>query len=505
MAPEDRTARLRPETGLTSAAWVIGGQTGVRLLGLLNTAIAARLLGPDAFGTLALAGMLIALLSTMSSFGFDWALVQRRPESREVFDAAWTSRVILGCCVAGLSILAANVSERFFNIPGLALMTSTLAVLPVLTAMESMGLIQLRIQSIFRVEVTIALISKTLTIVVTAGLAYLLRNAWALVAGMLFSRFITTLASFLVHPYRPRLTTNGIGQLASFSGWYYLGSIMDFVRARVPAILLGKYHNPFQTGLYQTSGEISYAPLSELIAPLNRIAYVRYTTLQFDRQGLRAMFLSTTGATWLVVWPICALTMLTADEVVRLVLGPLWIAAVPVIHILAVAALFSSVGSTSVYLVLAVGQARENTIRTSVSAAAISALALMWIPRHGAIGAAYAVAVGQGLSGFWGLAVAARAIRVHVRSLTGLIVRPALATLVPSLGVAWLSEVLPQAGDVSGALCRFMVLSVVFGCGYLACVYSLWRASGKPRGPETYLAEKLSQARRAVRLRTGTT
>src|SRR5690348_15010611 len=72
------------------AGWMILTRIIVRLVGLVSTLALVRLLAPDDFGIVAMAGVTVGLLDTLSGFSFDLALVQAKAPERGQFDTVWT-------------------------------------------------------------------------------------------------------------------------------------------------------------------------------------------------------------------------------------------------------------------------------------------------------------------------------------------------------------------------------------------------------------------------------
>src|SRR4051794_9962686 len=74
----------------TGTGWTIGGQLAIQGIGLVSTAILARLLTPPDFGLVAVAMTLLAALHALSEFSFDVVLIQNHRAGRPEYDSAWT-------------------------------------------------------------------------------------------------------------------------------------------------------------------------------------------------------------------------------------------------------------------------------------------------------------------------------------------------------------------------------------------------------------------------------
>jgi lipopolysaccharide exporter len=97
-SPRQASGRLtypsRPRLPAASRGWP-GARVSVQVLGLISTMILARLLTPADFGLIAMAMSVVALLETLSYFGFEMPLIHKQDATRADFDTAWTLNIIL--------------------------------------------------------------------------------------------------------------------------------------------------------------------------------------------------------------------------------------------------------------------------------------------------------------------------------------------------------------------------------------------------------------------------
>src|SRR5947209_11068718 len=115
MASDSFAAQL-----LRGSAWMVGMRWALRLIGLLSTAILARLLVPADFGIVAMAAVVAGLLDTAAYAGVDLALIRAEATSRAYHDSAWTIQVIQALIVAALLVVAAPLAASYYAEPRVA-------------------------------------------------------------------------------------------------------------------------------------------------------------------------------------------------------------------------------------------------------------------------------------------------------------------------------------------------------------------------------------------------
>src|SRR5678815_164030 len=95
-----------PARAVTAARWRALQLAGVNLLFFVRLLILARLLAPDAFGTIAVANVAIGVIMKLSNIGIIPALTYRGAANDAERDAAWTASLLRAVGVTIVLVLA---------------------------------------------------------------------------------------------------------------------------------------------------------------------------------------------------------------------------------------------------------------------------------------------------------------------------------------------------------------------------------------------------------------
>src|SRR6188768_753300 len=181
------------------ALWMVLAKLLERSLGLISSLFLVRLLAPADFGIVAMAMSLIALLELFSAFGLDSVLIQNRAATDAHFHTAWTLNVI-AACVAGVILAALAIpASLFYQEPRLVPVILVFALASAVQGLENIGVVMFRKDLQFDREFRYLLAKKLIGFAITVPLAFWLRDFWALVYGILISRFIIVAYSYMVH------------------------------------------------------------------------------------------------------------------------------------------------------------------------------------------------------------------------------------------------------------------------------------------------------------------
>jgi lipopolysaccharide exporter len=474
----------------SGAAWMILARIAERSLGLLSTLFLVRLLVPADFGLVAMGTTILAVVEIMGAFGFDTVLIYRQSASRPHYDTAWTFNVIVATGGALVLLALAAPAAQFYNEPRLIVVIALMALSSWVQGFENIGVVDFRKSLEFNREFLFLLSKKLVSFAVTVPLAFALRNYWALVIGTVVSKFAGVLASYVLHPYRPRFSLAAKADLFHFSKWLFLNNLILLVRDRSAEFAIGRILGPHDLGLYSISHEISDLPTQQLTAPVNRAVFPAYAKQAHDLAQLRSSFLQVVAVLWLIALPVGAGIALTASLFVPVVLGPNWLEAVPILRILTVFGTLMVMQANIGYVFYALGTPRTTMLLTLWYVVVLLPLLIVLTKLHGAVGTAWAHLASAAVFVPASLAVVFRRLSLPVGEFAKSVWRTVAAVAVMSVAVRIVIDLALGAGWSSLAA---LVAGVATGvAAYPAAVGALWTLTGRPDGPEKLLIEKLA-------------
>lgn len=480
------------------AAWMMAFKLLDRSVGILSTVVLARLLTPKDFGLIAMAIAVMAILELMAAFGFDSALIQRQNTRREHFDTAWTFNVIFGIAIALLLILLALPAADFYRDPRLALILPSLALSALVGGFENIGTVAFRKDLDFRSEFRFLVAKRLVTFLITLVMALLLRNYWALIAGVVTGRMLSVAISYRLHPYRPRFSLIARADLLHFSKWLFLSNLVQTLQAKATDLVLGRTVGPHSLGVYNIAVEIAVMPSTDFVAPLNRAVYPAYSRLTGDLEALRRRFIDVYSLIALIAFPVAVGISCVAAIAVDVLLGDKWLEAIPIIRITSLCGLCSALQSNLYVVVLAMGQPRATTL-LSAALFVVSLPVLVFASlAFGVNGAAFAYLVTAllGLSSI--VYVFCRISAIPLRVLGLAVWRPCAAAVVMAGVVLNAENLLAVYGQGLPSVLSLLALVSIGVLSYVTCVAALWFVAGKPVGTERTIIGNVNRTIRTM-------
>ncbi len=482
--PDDRrSARAEVNRNIASgAAWMISTRLCVTGLGLVSMLVLARLLQPSDFGLVALATALAAAFDLLTSFRFDVPLIQNQATTREDYDTAWTLNLSLGGVLALLLCGAALPAAAFFDEPRLTGVVLVLAATALLDGAQNIGIVNFRKEFAFPREFAFTASRKFASFVVGVSSAWYFRSYWALAAGIAASSIWGLIASYAMHPYRPRISMRAAHRLLAFSKWLVLDNVLQFLRYRSSDFLIGKLAGTGSLGLFNLASEVATLAQSTITAPINRALLPGYAHLSADIHALRETYLSVIAVTTLTAVPAAAGIAAIAPLLVPLALGDHWLAAIPLIRLLGIASAISLTGTGAAMAYLALGRPMLVVVLGVSYVVLLLGSMLFLLPRFGPTGAAWAVVVASVTNVPLQLLLVRRVLGPMLLSWASVVWRPLTGTTLMYLVVA---TYVNRSIASSGALVTETIASICLGVAcYVASVIVLWLVAGRPAGAE---------------------
>lgn len=384
---------------MASGFWLFGLRIGERLLGLARMVVLARLLAPGDFGLFGIALLAMSVLEALSGTGFNEAIIHRRTDTEQYLGTAWTVHMLRGLLLAVAMFAGAPLVAGFFEEPAAEPLLRVLSVNLLLSGLTNISVVLFQKELDFRRLATIGACGALVDVVVSVAMAFVLRDAWALVYGVLAGNVVRLLLSFLIAPIvRPRFDAARFRDLAGFGGWVWGANLLHFVANQGDDVVVGRMLGANALGLYRMAFVYAGLPATEITHVLSRVTFPAYAKLSDDRPRLQRGHLRAVQATALISAPLAAGIAVMAPSFVRLVLEPPWEPMVVPLQILAVWGLVRSLSATTGPLFQGLGRPDLITRLVLLKLLVLIAVIFPLTARFGLVGTSLSVVLSAAVS-----------------------------------------------------------------------------------------------------------
>jgi len=316
--------------------WTAVQRWGTSAITFINFTILARLLGPEAYGLVALASVVIAFCSVFLDEGFSTAIIQRAELEPEHLDSAFWATVGLGLLLTMGSLAAAGVVARGFHEPGIRPIFPWLCLSLPISSLAGVQDAILRRSLNFRGLAIRSLAAAIAGMAIAQPLAFGGYGVWSLVWAQLASATVGTAALWRATGWRPRVlfSVRHFRDLVGFGSRMVGTSLLYFFDRRASDFLIGYFLGPAALGLYNMASRLVFLVVDVLTGIGAQVSVPAFSRIQNDPSRLRTALSESIQFASLIAVPCFVGMAAIAPEVIKVLVGSKWLGSVPVLRAL---------------------------------------------------------------------------------------------------------------------------------------------------------------------------
>ena len=380
-----------------------------------------------------MAALFINFASTLNDLGIPAAIVQRPQIDQRVLSSLFWLNLLFSTTVTLVIIAIAPVAAVFFREPAVRAILQVLAFAFLIAGFGGVQHALFYREMNLRPPAMAQVISSVAALAVGVVMALKGMGVWSLVGSSLTGRAMDTVLMWVLHPWRPSFAMNWVDCRPVLRFGLNLSGfgIVNYFSRNADNLIIGRALGPASLGFYQNSYSLMYYPQQTLTSTTSNALLAALSKTQNDKSRFRQALLHLAAAFSFALFPLMLGMAVTADLIVRVVLGPQWGPAAPLLAILAVAGLLQSCSAPTGQIYVPTGNT-SLLFRWSLVTSGTTVLGFLAGVHWGTIGVATAFAVVQILLLYPLLRVALRLIDLPVKSY----LRALLPALWISLGMA---------------------------------------------------------------------
>ena len=313
-------------------------------LSLISTIVLARLLTPTDFGIVGMVTVFINFLFIFKDIGLSHATIQKDEiTSPQISTLFWINGLI--SLFLGVIILASSpLVAKFYQRPELVAVTAALSITFVVEGFTIQHNSLLRRHFKFTALAMIDIIARLTHLIVAIVMATMGYNYWALVGGLIARSIILLLLTFFSCPWIPGRMQRGAGvrNMLKFGGHITGAHILGYLSRNLDGILIGRFIGAAPLGLYNKAQHTLMQPITQIRTPVTSLSLPVLSSLKNDPDRFQNYFKRLLDIISSLAMPISVYCFLESEFLIRLILGPNWMEAVPVFRILAIGGIFLS-------------------------------------------------------------------------------------------------------------------------------------------------------------------
>lgn len=367
----------------TNLFWRLLERFGAQGVTFLVSLVLARVLGPEAYGTLALITVITALLQVFVDSGLGTALIQKKNADDTDFSSVFY--VNMGLCLViylGLFFAAPLVTRFYGKDVEFTWMVRTVGLILIISGMKNVQHAYCARNLLFK-KYFFATLGGTLTAaVVGIVMAYAGFGVWALIAQNLVNQTIDTVILWITVGWKPKKLFSWQRMKGLFSfGWKMLvSSLLNTLWLELRQLIIGKMYSSADLAYYNKGAEYPKDATVSITSTVDSVMLPVMAKEQDDPKKVKAITRRAIKVGSYIIWPMMVGLAVCSKQVIGLILGQAWLPAVPYLQIFCIVYAFYPIHTANLNAIKAMGRSDLFLILEIIKkiVSLVTILATMW-------------------------------------------------------------------------------------------------------------------------------
>lgn len=310
--------------------WSIVTEIIAKLISPLANMILARILVPEAFGSVATITMIISFAEVFTDAGFQKYIVQHEFTDDDDFNlgvnVAFWSNFCMSVAATLIIVLFRKNIGRLVGEPHLANGIAVASIAIILVAFSSIQMAVYRRKLDFKTLFLVRVVSSSIPLFVTVPLALVMKNYWSLIIGTLTSNVVQAVLLTAKSSWKPsfRYSFKKLKEMFAFTSWTLLESVSIWLTSYIGTFIVGHALNAHYLGMYKTSMSTVNAYMGIITSAINPVLFATLSRYQDDEQNFRRTFFDFQNGVGIFVIPMGIGIFVFRDFITSLLLGSSW-------------------------------------------------------------------------------------------------------------------------------------------------------------------------------------
>ena len=325
----------------SGVAWSIAEKVGSALLQAVVSIVVANRIMPMDMGIMAVLTVFITLSQIVVDSGFSQTLIRKAAPTEGDYLAVFRFNILSSVTLYLLLTLLSPLVTSYYGWPEISKVAPILFLSLPLNALgviqNTMMVREMRFAQLSSMTFIATLISGAIAIVMAvAGM-----GIWALVGQRLAMMASKSAMLWWTNGWRPRnISTQGsLREMAPFSLRLMTTEIITSIYNNISQLFIGKIYSGSALGCFNQAQKLVYMPYTLLLS-IQSVTFPALARIKDEEEKFAESFRLVVMATSLIMFPIMAGLIATAEDFYILLLKPDWHPAIPYFRIMCIGGFF---------------------------------------------------------------------------------------------------------------------------------------------------------------------
>lgn len=343
---------------ISNMAWRFAERCGAQIIQFIVQIVLARLLAPEAYGTIALVVVFANIFQVFVDSGLANALIQKKDADDLDFSSVFYFNLVWCLILYAIIFAIAPLIANFYGDSTLTSIVRVLCLTVIVSGLKNVQQAYISKTLQFKKFFWATLIGTILSAVVGIAMAYMKYGVWALVAQRLINLAVDTLALWLLVDWHPKLMFSFIRlkKLISY-GWKLLASaLLDTLYNNLWQMIIGKAYTSTDLAYYNQGNQFPNVIVTNINSSIDSVLLPVMSKEQDDKMRIREMTRKAIKTSTYIMAPLMMGLVATAIPIVSLLLTSKWLPCVFFLRIFCITYMFYPIHTANLNAIKALGR-----------------------------------------------------------------------------------------------------------------------------------------------------
>lgn len=384
---------------IASFLWRFAERCGAQGVQFVVSIILARLLAPEAYGTIALVTVFTTILQVFVDSGLGTALVQKKDADDLDFSSVFYFNIVVCLILYAGIFVAAPYIAIFYNDTTLTPVIRALSLTIVISGVRSIQQSYVSRHLLFKRFFFSTIGGTIVSALFGISMAYAGLGVWALVGQQLSNLIVGTIILWLTVKWRPKwlFSWTRLRSLLSF-GWKLLvSSLLDTGYNNLRNLIIGKLYTSADLAYYNQGSKFPNLIVTNINTSIDSVLLPTMASAQDSRERVKNMTRRAIKTSTYIMAPMMMGLAFCAEPIVRLILTEKWLPCVPYLQIFCITYMFYPIHTANLNAIKAMGRS-DLFLKLEIIKKVIGLILLFYCMRISVMAMAYSLIVSSMLS-----------------------------------------------------------------------------------------------------------
>lgn len=320
--------------------------------------ILARLLSPDAYGVIGMLSIFICIVSAFIDCGFSQALVVKSDRTQKDFSTEFWFNIGVGVVGYLVLFVMSPFIALFYNMPILSPILRVIGLGIIINSLCVVQSAQFAIRLDFKTPAKISITTQLISGVIGIIMAYYGLGVWALVFQQIGAGILNAILLWILAGWRPtaEFSKDSFNYLWGYGSKVLGSSLIQQIYDNLYPMVIGKYFNSEQLGLYSRANAFAALPSTNLSGILGGVTFPILSKLNNNQEKLFSVYRRMIRCTAFLVFPLMIGMAAIAEPLVKLLLNEQWNGCIIMLQILCCALIWQPLSFLQLNVLKSIGR-----------------------------------------------------------------------------------------------------------------------------------------------------